>query len=310
MCGERLSAAPMPRRPFAVPCVLLVLAVFAGTTPAGQSPVFRGGVETVEVTVTVTDGNGRLITGLTRDDFQVYEDGVERPVTHFTGARLPVSLGIVLDISDSMVGQPIVDARAALDRFVGELLAAEDEAFIATFNHSQQVVAPWTSPPGKLTGLLDDVLPTGSTAIYDAVAAAATLFEVRRSSRSALVLVSDGADTASDLSLGDARNRLQRSDPFVYAIAVDSSLHPRVSTRVNPDALRELTGPSGGYTEVVRDASDLGPATARIANELNHQYTLGYSPPRPPDGSWRSIRVRMRNRDLMARARRGYYAVR
>jgi len=300
----------MPRRPFAVPCVLLVLAVFAGTTPAGQSPVFRGGVETVEVTVTVTDGNGRLITGLTRDDFQVYEDGVERPVTHFTGARLPVSLGIVLDISDSMVGQPIVDARAALDRFVGELLAAEDEAFIATFNHSQQVVAPWTSPPGKLTGLLDDVLPTGSTAIYDAVAAAATLFEVRRSSRSALVLVSDGADTASDLSLGDARNRLQRSDPFVYAIAVDSSLHPRVSTRVNPDALRELTGPSGGYTEVVRDASDLGPATARIANELNHQYTLGYSPPRPPDGSWRSIRVRMRNRDLMARARRGYYAVR
>ena len=71
----------------------------------------------------------------------------------------------------------------------------------------------------------------------------------------------------------------------------------RTSTRVNPDALRDITGPSGGYTEVVRSAADLGPATARIADELNKQYTLGYTPARPPDGTWRAIRVRAKNRE-------------
>ena len=79
---------------------------------------------------------------------------------------------------------------------------------------------------------------------------------------------------------------------------------------MNPDALRELTGPSGGYTEVVHVAADVGPATERIAAELNTQYTLGYSAPRPSDGQWRSIRVRLKDRNYFARARRGYYAVR
>jgi hypothetical protein len=80
------------------------------------------------------------------------------------------------------------------------------------------------------------------------------------------------------------------------------------STRVNPEALREITSLTGGYTEVVRTATDLGPATARIADELNKQYTLGYSSSRAPDGTWRAIRVRVRNGEFFARARRGYYA--
>jgi hypothetical protein len=101
---------------------------------------------------------------------------------------------------------------------------------------------------------------------------------------------------------------LRRSDAFVYAIAIDSATEQRVTTRVNPEALREITGPSGGYTEVVRTSTDLGPATQRIAEELNSQYMLGYATTRPQDGSWRTIRVRVRNRDDIARARRGYFA--
>jgi hypothetical protein len=94
---------------------------------------------------------------------------------------------------------------------------------------------------------------------------------------------------------------------FVYAIAIDAP-EGRISTRVNPEALREITSLSGGTTEIVRSASDLGPATARIADELNKQYTLGYNPTRAPDGSWRAIRVRPRTDGYFARARRGYYA--
>ena len=277
-------------------------------TYAAQA-VFRASVETVLVTVTVTDSSGRLIRGLTQNDFEIFEDGAQQPVTQFTDQRVPVSLGVMLDASDSMRGQAIVDARGAVERFVATLLEPGDEAFVGVFNHLPRIVAFWTQPPATLRGRLGDFRPTGGTAIYDALVASAPLFDRRAHPRSALVVISDGADTASDRTLGQARDVLRRTDPFVYAIAIDAA-DARASTRVNPDALRELTGPSGGYTEVVHVAADVGPATERIAAELNTQYTLGYSAPRPSDGQWRSIRVRLKDRNYFARARRGYYAVR
>jgi Ca-activated chloride channel family protein len=274
-----------------------------------QAPMFKAGIETVHVTVTVTDANGRLITGLTQDDFEVFEDGQAAAVTQFSDKRVPVSLGLLLDISDSMLGQPIEDARGALDRFVADLLEDGDEAFVASFNHSPRIVSPWTQPPSALRGTLDDVKPTGGTAIYDALVATASLFNKRQHTRAALVVISDGADTASDYTLIRARDMIRRTDPFIYAVAIDSGDKRRVSTRVNPDALREITGPSGGYTEVIHSSADLTPATERIANELNRQYTLGYTPNKPPDGKWRSIRVRIKEHNYYARARRGYFAV-
>lgn len=293
------------------PCCFVIFATVVATFVSVTfvaAQTFRGRVDTVMVTVTVTDASGRLITGLTKDDFEIYEDSQRQPVTQFTDQRVPVSLGVLLDASDSMRGQPIVDARAAVDRFVGDLLESGDEAFVAAFNHLPRIIALWTRPPAGLTGRLETSKPSGATAIYDALVAAAPLFERRTHTRAALVVISDGADTASDRTLQQARAVLRRTDPFVYAIAIDSS-EGLASTRVNPDALREITGPSGGYTEVVHAAADLGPATERIANELNKQYTLGYTPSRAPDGGWREIRVRVKDRNYFTRARRGYYAV-
>ena len=278
-------------------------------TAVAQTPAFRSGIETVHVTVTVTDANGRLITDLTGSDFEVFEDGQPVKVTQFSDKRVPVSLGLLLDVSDSMLGQPIEDARDALDRFVGDLLQPGDEAFVASFNHSPRIVSLWTQPPSALRGSLDDVKPTGGTAIYDALVATASLFNKRQHTRAAMILISDGADTASDYTLMRARDAVRRTDPFIYAVAIDSGDKRRVSTRVNPDALREITGPSGGYTEVIHSSADLGPATERIANELDQQYTLGYTPNKPPDGQWRSIRVRIKDHEYYARARRGYFAV-
>jgi Ca-activated chloride channel homolog len=286
---------------------LFVTVALIVTLVASGSAQFKSAVETVLVTVTVTDANGRLITGLSKSDFEVYENGVAQPVTQFTDIRVPVSLGVLLDASDSMRGRPIDDARSAVERFVGDLLQPEDEAFVAAFNHLPRIVAPWTQPPAMLRLRVESLQPTGGTAIYDALVASAPLFERRAHTRSALVVISDGADTASDRSLQQAREVIRRTDPFVYAIAIDSP-QARESTRVNPDALREITGPSGGYTEVVRSAEELGPATERIAYELNHQYTIGYTPTRPPDGEWRSIRVRIKDRSYLARARRGYFS--
>ena len=283
----------------------VVVIVFVVPT-GGQT--FRGSVTTVEIPVTVTDSSNRLITGLTRDDFEVFEDGDPEPVTQFSDKRTPVSVGVLLDISDSMRGQPIVDARGALDRFMADLLEGDDEAFVGAFNHLPRILVPWTAPPSRLTGRLDNERPTGGTAMYDAIAASMSMFGRRQRTRAAMIVISDGADTASDHSLPQTRELLRRSDAFVYAIAIDSATEQRVSTRVNPEALREITGPSGGYTEVVRTSADLGPATERIAEELNSQYMLGYATTRPQDGTWRTIRVRVRNRDYIARARRGYFA--
>jgi len=285
--------------------VLAAVAAFVVSLPA---QTFRGSVTTVEIPVTVTDSSNRLITGLTREDFEVFEDGDEQPVTQFSDKRTPVSVGVLLDISDSMRGQPIVDARGALDRFMADLLDGGDEAFVGAFNHLPRILVPWTAPPARLAGRLAGERPTGGTAIYDAIFVSAPMFQRRQRTRAAMIVISDGADTASDHSLVQTREALGRSDAFVYAIAIDSATERRVSTRVNPDALREITGPSGGYTEVVRSSEDLGPATQRIADELNSQYTLAFATLRPQDGSWRTIRVRVKNHDYIARARRGYYA--
>ena len=295
------------REPTAGLVTLAAVVSLAAVTLDAQT--FRARIDTVQVAVTVVDADGRLIAGLTRDDFEILEDDVPQAITQFTDQRVPVSLGVLLDASDSMRGQPILDARRAVDRFVADLLESGDEVFMTAFNHRPHLVAAWTQPPLVLRGRLEAFRPSGGTAIYDALVASAPMFERRVHARAALVLVSDGADTASDLSLRQARDVLRRIDPFVYAIAIDEP-GALASSRVNADALREITGPSGGYTEVVRTAEDLGPATERIANELNRQYMLGYVSSRAPDDGWRTIRVKVKGSGYFTRARRGYYALR
>ena len=219
-----------------------------------------------------------------------------------------MSLGVVLDISQSMYGQRMNDARFALERFLVDLLEPSDEVFLILFNHDPRIEPPWTLGPAGLRGRFSDVRPYGATAIYDAMAMALPLFETRAHQRAAVVLISDGSDTASDANVRDIRRRLRRTDAFVYAVAIDAPESRPINDRVNPHTLREITDESGGYTEVIHDSPDLAPATERIAEELNHQYTLGYTPSHPPDGAYPGIRVRVKNPEYRVRARRGYLA--
>lgn len=273
-----------------------------------QQPWLRSRVDLVSVPVTITDSAGRLVRGLQRQDFHVFDDGVEQTITQFVGERVPVSLGIVLDVSESMIGPRMQDARFALNRFVKDLLAPEDEAFVMVFNHRPRLVAPWTLKPSQLADRLEGVEPSGGTAVYDALVEAIPLFARRTHQRAAIVVISDGADTASDNDVKVVRNRLRREDAFVYAIAIDAPGRRPVSGRVDPYALRAVTDESGGYTEVVHDSAELVPATSRIADELNNQYLIGYASPRPSDGEYHAIRVRVSDPSYRVRARRGYVA--
>lgn len=270
-------------------------------------PSWRTRTDAVWVYATVTNKDGQPVPGLPREAFRVFDDGGEQDITQFSSERMPVSLGLVVDVSESMRGQRIIEARAALGRFLGTLLDKEDEAFLLAFNHAPYLVAAWAMPPATLEHKLDTVIPSGGTAIYDAMARAVPELDRRRHQRAAVVVISDGADTASDKSLFQIRSDLRRSEAFVYALAIQGR-DDRPSTRVNPEALRAFTDESGGYTAVVKDLAQLTDETARIANELNQQYLIGYVSPRAADGEYHSIRVRMKDEGYLVRARRGYFA--
>ncbi len=304
---------PTPRRQFVRDLGLALAGSLVSRLPLSAQDagarVFRADVELVTTPVTVIDAEGRLVPTLQKDDFAVFEDGIVQPMVYFTRERVPVSVALVLDASDSMIGPRIADARGALDRFLGELLAPEDEAALVVFNHHPRVAASWTGDRSPLRERLVQIQPSGGTALYDAVAATLPLFRSRRHPRAAMVLVSDGADTASDVTLSELRSNLTGSDVFIYAISIEAA-NGRRSTEVNPWALRDVTGRGGGYTEVIAHTTDLGPATSRIADELNHQYMLGFSPERRSDGRYHTMRVAVKGRDYRVRSRRGYVATR
>jgi VWFA-related protein len=288
----------------------VILALFLIFPLLAQRPIdvrdktFRTASELVTTAVTVRDAEGRLVINLQQSDFIVEEDGVAQPITQFTKERVPVSLALALDISDSMRGQRMADARAALANFLDALLAPEDEASLLGFNHETRLFGEWTTLRPGLRSKLDEIRPSGGTALFDAIAKSLPLFESRQHPRAALLLVSDGADTASDLSPTVVKQALVRSDVFLYAIGIDST-DARASTRINPFTLTDLTAQGGGYTEIIKSTAELGPATARIADELNNQYVIGYTPLNSADGKYHSIRVRTTNDALKVRARRG-----
>jgi Ca-activated chloride channel family protein len=273
---------------------------------AGDGRTFRSRVDVTGITVAVRDADGRFVQDLTRDDFDIYEDGERQPLTQFTSERVPLSLGVLVDISDSMFGRRIADARVAVDRFLFEQLNHEDEFFILAFNHRPHVLTQWTQMPLVVRDALDSIKPTGGTAVYDAVVESMPLIAKRNKERGALLIVSDGADTASTATLKDVQAALRRSQAFVYAIAIDSPDRRAINGAVNPTTLREITNESGGRTEIVQSSTEIADAAESIADELNHQYVMGFTPSHPPDGRFHTLRVRTKNAALKVQSRRGY----
>jgi VWFA-related protein len=285
-----------------------VVALAALVPARAQRQPFQSGIEVIAVAATVRDTDGRLVKGLPREAFEVYDDGQRQMVTQFTNERVPLSLGVLIDVSDSMFGQRIKDARAAVDRFLFDLLDASDEFFVLAFNHEPRFLTGWTTSPAAVRQALDQLRPWGGTAEYDAILAALPIFAKRTKPRASLLLITDGADTASDAKLRDVRSAMLQSDAFAFAIAIDPPDRVAINTRVNAVALKDVTDNGGGRTEVARNAEELVTATASIAEELNNQYLIGYNAPHKADGQFHGIRVAVRGGEYRVRARKGYVA--
>jgi Ca-activated chloride channel family protein len=297
-------------------CLWLIVTALAGAAVAAQDQtapprnLFQSRVDLISVTATVVDADGGLVTALPKDAFEIYEDGEPQTITQFTSERVPVSVAVLLDVSDSMFGQRLVDARAAVERFLFKLLDPSDDFCVIAFNHEPRMLTPWTRSQDVIRQGLSSLRPFGATGLYDAVIAAMPLIDKRARERAAILIISDGEDTASDANMHDVRSALLRSDAFSYAIGIDPPARRAINTGVNISALTEITSGSGGRTEVVHDTADLDTATSKIADELNKQYLLGYVSSRAQDGRYHSIRVHAVNPAYRVRARNGYVATR
>jgi VWFA-related protein len=334
------------RRMTSASAAALALSLAASQLDSQEAFRFRSGVELVNVTATVTDRTGRFVPDLRQSDFSVYEDDRLVEVTHFSADRVPVSLGIVLDTSGSMAGDKITNARAAIERFLDQLVDPDDEVFLIGFSDDVAIIQGWTANHDALTAGLRRVRADGGTAMYDAVVEAVPIAQRGRNRKKAIILISDGNDTNSQADPEDVRQVVRGSDVLVYAVGIDGDREPPIRMRrpprppapipfpipgrrrpgwpvwpqlpptigmggigrLNVLALREMTDSSGGRTEIVRSARDLDGATASIADELTKQYYLGYSSPGDRDGRWHSIRVEVRDPSLSVRARGGYFA--
>jgi len=217
----------------ALAATALVLAVAAvraqNAEPPSDSGVrFKSGVELVNVTATVSDSFGRFVPGLGRDDFLVYEDNNPVEVLQFSAERVPVSLGIVLDTSGSMAGRKMEEARASLTRFTQELLDRADELFLYRFSNYPGLAQGWTNDRQRILNALDRMTPYGGTAMYDAVSDAVPLAQQGRNRKRALVVISDGNDTASHMDIRDLKQQIRESEVLVYAVGIDGEGEPTV----------------------------------------------------------------------------------
>jgi Ca-activated chloride channel family protein len=201
-----------------------MLAAQSGQPPAGQQPEgfkFKTGVELVNVTATVTDASGRFVSGLTKDDFRVFDEGEPQPITHFSSERVPVSLGIVLDTSGSMEGEKMHAAREALDRFLFQLLDPQDEVFLYRFDNAPELVEGWTNDKRRISESLGRIQPRGGTALYDTVAEAVQMAQQGRNRKKAVVIISDGNDTSSHTDVFSLKQLIRETEVLVYAVGID-----------------------------------------------------------------------------------------
>lgn len=301
-------------------CVLGVLGA-----AARQQPVFRGRGDAVRVFVTVTDRDGRLVTTLTRDDFEVRDEGKPQPITLFDNSPQPIRLIVMLDVSGSMEGNlPLL--RAAADQLFARL-RPDDVARVGAFGHEIAISPSFTGDPDALrTALPDAISADAPTPLWRAVDEALEAFGDESEERHVVLVLSDGKDSGPTgfrqrfVSQVEVIDRARADDVMVYAIGMRSrGTRPRLPG-IGPGALQamltaDLPDPGlarvaqetgGGYTEI-RFGQDLGAAFARVADELHGQYLIGFAPPKR-DGKVHDIDVRVAQRGLKPRARQSYVA--
>ena len=305
----------------------LIAAVVVGVSLAArqQQPIFRGGSDVVRVFVTVTDRDGRLVTTLARENFEIRDEGKPQPLTQFDNSPQPIRLIVMLDVSGSMAGNLSLLRGAAGQLF--SRLRADDVARVGTFGRDVTISPSFTRDTGELVAALPRAIdPEAPTPLWRALTRAFDAFEGADDKRRVILVLSDGKDSGPlswrerPSSQADVIDRGRVDDVMIYAIGLRSRPMRQATPGIGPGGLQamlmadqpdpglarvaEETG--GGYVEI-RFGQDLGAAFAGVADELHTQYLLGFAPPKR-DGKVHEIGVRVNQGGLKPRARKTYVA--
>jgi len=273
----------------------------------------RKDVNLVLVNVTVTDPYGRLVTGLDQENFRVYENGKEQEIMRFAEDDVPISIGMIFDVSGSM-SDKIAKSRMAAVQFFKTANPA-DEFFLVDFADRAELATMFTSSIEELQNRLLFSQPKGMTALLDAVYLGMSEMKGARNARKALLIISDGGDNHSRYDYDDVKSFLRETDVQIYAIGIfDPDACDRTPEEcAGPGFLQGLASMTGGRSFTVRNLDDLGDIATKISMELRNQYVLGYRPSnKKRDGKWRKIKVKIRPPrglpPLTVYSRYGYYA--
>jgi Ca-activated chloride channel family protein len=282
-------------------------------TPPSSRDEIRIPTDLVTLTLTVTDIYGRYVSGLTKDAFTVFDNNEQQEITFFSDADAPVSLGILFDVSDSMSGEKIAKARNALERFINTSHPS-DEYFLIAFNNRAQLLLDRTRDGEAVLRKLTLVDPRNNTALYDAVYLGIEKVTRGTHQKKAILIISDGQDNSSRYNFGEVRRLLKESDVVVYAVGIlDGSDTSSMNGMQGQAFLDELTSVTGGKAFYPQTNVEMDEIFERIALELRHQYSIGYTPKGfSPDGKYHKVKVKVKPPRglprLTIRSREGYYA--
>ncbi len=269
----------------------------------------------VLIPVTVTDPLNRIVTGLEKDHFKVFEDKVPQKITQFSNEDAPVSIGIVFDTSGSM-GAKLQKSRQAVAQLV-KTANPEDEFFLVQFNERPELTMGFTKDPEEIQNRLTFIQSKGRTALLDSVYLAINEMKKHaRNPRKALVIISDGGDNSSRYTESEIKNLVREADVQIYAIGIFEPISSRGRTAeelAGPSLLSEIAEQTGGRHFPVENLNELPDVAAKIGTELHLQYVLGYAPTnREKDGKYRHVQVKLVQPKglppLRAFWRLGYYA--
>jgi Ca-activated chloride channel family protein len=282
--------------------------------PIKDGESVRIDVELALVNVTVTDPYNRLVTGLDPDNFRVFEDNVEQEVVTFSSEDVPISIGVILDLSGSMSNKTGKAKEAAIQFF--KTSNPQDEFFLIGFNEHAELLSPFTNNIEDLQSRILTASSKGRTALLDAIYLGLSEMKGAHHAKRALLIISDGGDNSSRYNEKDIKRLVREADTQLYSIGIFDPYEYRGRTleELNgPSLLSEVTELTGGRAFSVENLNELPDIAGKIGTELRNQYVLGYRPSnKSHDARWRKIKIKLRAPKglppLTAYAKTGYYA--
>ncbi len=271
----------------------------------------RANADLVLVPVTITDPMNRLVTGLEKENFQLFEGSAGQEIKTFSSEDAPVSLGVIFDSSGSMSSKMDRAKDAVVEFF--KTANPQDEFFMITFSDEPEVVSDFTSSVDEIQGKLVFTVPRRRTALLDAIYMGVTKMRQAKYAKKALLIISDGGDNHSRYTESEIKAQVKEADVMVYAIGIYDRYFQTQEERLGPELLGQIAELSGGRAFTVENPNDLADVATKIGVELRNQYVLGYRPLNGSrDGKWRKIKVKLLPPKglppLKVYARTGYYA--